>query len=68
MAAQNGKKMKPFGEQSVLVTYAEARERGELQTLVVNRVLVTVKGCSVMLEDLEAYVRRIDFVKLESAI
>ena len=68
MAAQSGKKMKRFGEQSVLVTYDEERERGELQTLVVNRILVTVKGRSVMLEDLEAYLRGIDFAKLESAI
>lgn len=68
MAAQSGKSMKRINDQAVLVDYKEDREQGELQTIVANRILVTVKGRKVSLADLEAYTKAIDFGKLEAAL
>lgn len=62
----DGGKLTKINGQKAIVKYKDENQRGEIQIVIANKILVTVEGRNVSLEDLKAYASAIDFNKLSS--
>lgn len=66
-ATSSGGKLEKIAGQRAIVRMEPDRNRGEIQIVVDNRILVTVSGNYVSAADLKAYVAAINFAKLKSS-
>lgn len=64
-ASSDGGKLKKIKREKALVKYKPADNSGEIQVMVDNRILLTVRGSEVSEDDLMAYAKAVDFKKLE---
>lgn len=65
-ATSSGGKMIRVHREKALLKFDAKRESGEIQLLIDNRILVTVKGNRIAEADLTAYAEKIDYRKLKS--
>lgn len=64
IAASSGAKLETHAGQRAIVDFTPGDRRGEINLVVDNRILVTVKGQDVEKDDLTAYLGAIDFQEL----
>ncbi len=63
-ASSDGGKLERIGRQKAIVKYDSDKKRGDIQVVVAKRILVTIEGDQVNLDDLKAYAKAIDYKKL----
>jgi len=66
LATADGGTMKKIGGQKAVVKFKDGNQRGEINLIVANRMLVTVEGSAVTEKDLADYASAIDYKKLEA--
>ena len=66
-ATSDGGKLVKIKRQKAIVKYNESDKGGEIMIIVDNRILVTINGGNVSLEDMKAYAEAIDYKKLEDS-
>ena len=66
MAAADGGKLKKIKGQKAVIKYDESAQRGDIQLVVANSILVTVEGRNISKEDLLGYTEAIDFKSMEA--
>nr|HPQ97630.1 hypothetical protein [Thiolinea sp.] len=66
-AASNGGKMEKVAGQKVISSYDSSKQGGDYKIAVANRFLVTVTGDKVSKEDMETFVKGIDFDAMEKS-
>jgi len=65
-AAADGGKMEKIKSQKAIVKYTPTNKKGDINIIVANRFLVSIKGNDVNKEDLKNYAKAIDFKKLSA--
>jgi len=66
LATSDGGTMKKIGGRKAVVKFKDGNQRGEINLIVANRILVTVEGSEVTEKDLADYAYAIDYKKLEA--
>lgn len=61
IAASSGAKLETLAGQRAIVNYTPSERRGEVNIVVANRILVTIKGDDVEKNDVAAYASAIDY-------
>lgn len=64
IAASGGGKLERIGRQKVITKYDPSNNRGDIQTVVANRYLITIEGRQASLEDMKAYAKAIEYKKI----
>jgi len=64
-ATADGGKLERIHREKAIVKYDEEQKNGEITIIVAKRFLVKVEGRRVMVDDLKAYAKAIDFSKLK---
>ncbi len=65
MARSSGGKLERIKGERALVKYEQADRQGEIQIVVANKMLVTIEGYDVTIDELRAYAQAINFAKLK---
>ena len=63
-ATSDGGKLEKINGEKAIVKYRPDARRGEIQLVIVNRYLITIKGRTVSEEELKAYAGLIDYKKI----
>ena len=64
IAVSSGAKLETHAGQRAIVDFSSGERRGEVNVVVANRILVTVEGQNVEMDELVAYLEAIDFQRL----
>ena len=65
-ATSDGGKLERIGRQKAIVKFDSNSKEGDLNIVVANRFLVSIKGQKITKEDLKGYAKAIDYKKLQS--
>lgn len=63
-ATSNGGKLEKIKNQTAIVKYEAQAKRGEVNVVVAGKILVTVEGNEVSLDDIMAYAKAVDYEKI----
>ncbi|AKF24253.1 hypothetical protein YH65_01705 [Sulfurovum lithotrophicum] len=65
-ATADGGKLERINREKAIVKYNDERQKGEITIVVARRFLVKIEGQKVLLDELRAYAKAIDFKKLKN--
>jgi len=65
-ATADGGKFERIGRQKAIVKYDSQNRDGDIKIVIGNRILVLIEGQGIEKDDLKAYAKGIDFIKLKS--
>jgi len=63
-ATSNGSKLEKIKNQTAIVKYEAQAKRGDVNVVVAGKILVTVEGSEVSLDDIMAYAKAVDYEKI----